>query len=36
MTQSPVILFAAKSERWDQYETPLRTGAGRRGLGHAR
>jgi glyoxylate/hydroxypyruvate reductase A len=34
-TNSPVILFAAKSERWDQYETPLSTALERRGLGHA-
>jgi glyoxylate/hydroxypyruvate reductase A len=34
-TKSPVILFAAKSERWDQYETPLRTALAEAGLGHA-
>ncbi len=36
MTSStPVILFAAKSERWGVYEAPLRTALAEAGLGHA-
>jgi glyoxylate/hydroxypyruvate reductase A len=31
----PTILFAAKSERWDTYEAPLRTALAEVGLGHA-
>jgi len=31
----PTILFSAKSERWDQYETPLRAALAEAGLGDA-
>ena len=31
----PNILFAAKTERWESYETPLRKALGEAGLGHA-
>jgi glyoxylate/hydroxypyruvate reductase A len=31
----PVILFAAKSERWAQYQAPLREALAEAGLGHA-
>jgi glyoxylate/hydroxypyruvate reductase A len=31
----PVILFAAKTERWEQYSGPLRTALKDAGLGHA-
>lgn len=31
----PVILFAAKTERWSQYEAPLRAALAERGLAHA-
>jgi glyoxylate/hydroxypyruvate reductase A len=34
-TRPPTVLFAAKSERWAQYETPLRTALVDAGLGHA-
>lgn len=34
--RAPVILFAAKSERWDQYEAPLRQALAEVGLAHAR
>jgi hypothetical protein len=33
--RSPVILFAAKTERWEQYEGPLRTAFDAAGLGDA-
>jgi glyoxylate/hydroxypyruvate reductase A len=33
---APVILFAAKTERWDQYEGPLRKALDDAGLGDAR
>lgn len=32
---APVILFAAKAERWEQYEAPLREALDEAGLGHA-
>jgi glyoxylate/hydroxypyruvate reductase A len=31
----PIVLFAAKTERWAQYEAPLRTALEAGGLGHA-
>jgi glyoxylate/hydroxypyruvate reductase A len=31
----PTILFAAKAERWDSYEAPLRKALAEAGLGHA-
>jgi glyoxylate/hydroxypyruvate reductase A len=34
-TRPPTVLFAAKSERWAQYESPLRTALVEAGLGHA-
>ncbi|KPQ15634.1 MAG: bifunctional glyoxylate/hydroxypyruvate reductase GhrA [Rhodobacteraceae bacterium HLUCCO18] len=33
--RSPVVLFAAKTERWEQYEGPLRTAFDAAGLGDA-
>jgi glyoxylate/hydroxypyruvate reductase A len=34
--RAPVILFAAKTERWQAYEAPLRRALAEAGLGHAR
>jgi glyoxylate/hydroxypyruvate reductase A len=34
-SNSPIVLFAAKSERWAQYEAPLRTALNDAGLGGA-
>jgi glyoxylate/hydroxypyruvate reductase A len=33
--RAPVILFAAKTERWETYEAPLRRALAEAGLGHA-
>jgi len=35
MTTTPVVLFAAKTERWEQYEAPLRAALAEVGLGSA-
>ncbi len=35
MPRAPVILFAARAERWEQYEAPLRRALEEAGLGHA-
>jgi glyoxylate/hydroxypyruvate reductase A len=34
-SNSPIVLFAAKSERWAQYEAPLRTALNDAGSGGA-